>query len=39
MNKQKAENFLQKKIKDQGDTTTYFDNFIIYYGLEQGSPI
>lgn len=39
MNKQKAENFLQKKIKDQGDTTTFFDNFIIYYGLEQGSPI
>tara|TARA_B100000029_G_scaffold428274_1_gene438111 strand:- start:228 stop:1010 length:783 start_codon:yes stop_codon:yes gene_type:complete len=38
MNKQKAENFLQKKIKDQGNTTTFFDN-LIQYGLWESSPI
>ena len=30
MNKQKAETLLQKKIKSQGNTPTFFDNFINY---------
>ena len=37
MNKQKAETLLQKKIKSQGNTPTFFDNFINLYGIREES--